>query len=141
MRAAVRVDAVEAQDSLGVDAVPTHGVVAIRAINHGKLTEARYGMKSGEGLQYYLVVLPGTAREAKWRLEELDAKARRHAAIATGTFTACPHGGSFVPSAIRASFSTCEKAHPGSTRSDALNTRFLTDPLWVECMTGCCIVK
>jgi hypothetical protein len=138
----VRVDAVDGQDSLSAIAVPTNGVVAIRALNRGDVTEDRYGMKPGKQLEYFLIVLPGKGDAGTWRLEELDTTpgARRHSSAGTGTFKPCNHP--YRPKRVnRANFHTCDDSQSGDSVQKAGMVMFdaKKDPLWAGCAQGCCL--
>jgi hypothetical protein len=138
----VGVAAVVGQDSLSTGTTPQYGVVYVRATNMGDAEEARYGMKPGKQLQFYVVVLPDSARGMQWRLEQLDTRAgaRAHTSIGTGVFKGCGH--LWTPGA-RADFSTCEKS---ASRKDSVVKLGLQlqgsdeDPIWVKCSMGCCEV-
>ena len=138
----VGVAAVVGQDSLSSGTVPKFGVVYIRATNMGDAEEARYGLKSGKALEYYVVVLPDSSSGMKWRLEQLDTRAgaRQHASIGTGPFTGCKHPWT---AGARADFATCDKT---ATRKDSVVSLGLqllasdTAPMWVTCADGCCVV-
>jgi hypothetical protein len=138
----VRVDAVEGQDSLSAIGVPTDGVVAIRAINKGDVTEDRYDMKAGKQLEYFLIILPGKGGTGTWQLEELDTTpgARRHSPAGTGTFKPCNHP--YQPKRVnRANFYTCSDSHMSDTLQKAGMVMFdpKKDPLWLGCAQGCCL--
>lgn len=139
----VRLDAVLGQDSLSARAIPAPGVVVLRAVNRGTLTEARYGLRARAGVEYYLIVqpLPGAA---SWRLEELvtTAGARAHRAVASGTFRPCNHP--FQPARIeKANFHRCDDGHLGDTlqRSSLLWQAPVDPPMWVGCAQGCCVAE
>jgi hypothetical protein len=136
----VQVSAIATQDSLGAADVPQFGVVYVRAINKGDAEEARYGLRPGKSLRYYMIVNRDSAGALRWRLEELETgKPRRHAQIGTGSFQGCGHP--WTPGA-RADFKTCNAAE----RGDTVVTMGLTmqpavsDPMWVVCAVGCCIL-
>jgi hypothetical protein len=138
----VQVDAVDGQDSLSAIAVPTDGVVAIKAVNTGTLVEDRYGFKPSKNLQYFLIVLPGKGGPGTWRLEELDTTegARRHSSVGTGNVRPCNHP--FQPRRVnRANFYTCDDSHMSDTSQKAGLLLFATkkDPLWMDCAQGCCL--
>jgi len=141
----VRVDAVDGQDSISATTVPVNGVIAVRALNRGNLTEDRYGFKAERKLEYYMIVLPGTGGNGQWRFEELDTTpgARRHTSFGTGTFQPCNHP--YRPGRVnRVNFYTCENS-PASTdslqRSNLMMFDPPTDPIWIDCAAGCCIVR
>lgn len=144
-RTLVRVDAVNGQDSISATTVPANGVVAVRAINRGTLTEDRYGFKPERRLEYYMIVLPGTGGNGTWRFEELDTTpgARRHTSVGTGTFRPCNHP--YRPGRVnRANFYTCENSPIASDsvqRSNLMMFSPFTDPIWIDCAAGCCIVS
>lgn len=144
-RTLVRVDAVNGQDSISTTTVPANGVVSVRAINRGNLTEDRYGFKPERNLEYFLIVLPGTGANATWRFEELDTTpgARRHTSVGTGTFKPCNHP--YRPGRVnRVNFYTCENSPTASDsvqRSNLMMFAPPTDPIWIECAAGCCIVN
>jgi hypothetical protein len=133
----VRVDAVDAQDSISAQALPPNGVVVARATSRGQGTEQRYGMRPGPANSYYLVVLRvGQTATATWRLVELTTTGAQHAhrTVATGSFVECRHP--FVRGS-RADFKTCAEA---AVRPAAFG-RFLQDPdppIWLSCASGCC---
>jgi hypothetical protein len=135
----VQVSAVATQDSLGAGDVPPFGVVYVRAINKGDAEEARYGLRPGKSLRYYMIVQRDSAGALRWRLEELEtAKPRRHVSVGVGTFHGCDHV--WTPGAS-ADFKTCADAAP---RSDTVVTLPLVmqgfgDPMWAVCAMGCCI--
>jgi hypothetical protein len=134
----VQVSAIEAQDSLSAGDVPQFGVVYARAINKGDVEEARYGIRPGKSLRYYMIVQRDSAGALRWRLEELDTKKpRRHASAATGPFQGCGHA--WTPGA-RADFKTCNAAERGDTVVTLpLAMQAYDDPLWTSCAAGCCI--
>jgi hypothetical protein len=140
----VRVDAVDGQDSISATTVPTNGVIAVRAINRGNLAEDRYGFKPQRNLEYYMIVLPGTGGNGSWRFEELDTTpgARRHTSVGTGTFKPCNHP--YRPGRVnRANFFTCANSPNGTDSVQKSNLMMfdpLTDPIWIDCAAGCCIV-
>lgn len=138
----VRVDAVDGQDSISATAVPTNGVVAVRALNRGSLVEERYGFKPDKKLEYYLIVLPGNGNTSTWRLEELDTTsgARKHSSVGTGTFRPCNHP--FQPKRVnRANFYNCQDSHMSDSVQKSGMVMFdpNTDPLWTDCAQGCCL--
>jgi len=140
----VRVDAVDEQDSLSAEAAGPNGVVAVRAINKGDAEEARYGFKANKKLEYYLIVLPGDKEAGRWQLEELDTtpNARKHTTVGSGKFRGCNHP--FQPHrANRANFYTCTDSHMTDTvqKSGLLMFAPPTDPIWVDCIHGCCIAE
>lgn len=145
----VRVDAVDGQDPLSVTAIPTDGVVTIRALNKGANEEARYKMKAGKKLEHYLIVLPGTGGEGRWRLEELDTtpKARQHRQIASGVLKGCDHTPNPTPTpapVVRASFYTCQSAphtRDSVQRSGLLLQASGSDPIWMYCSQTCCVAN
>lgn len=135
----VQVSAVATQDSLGGGDVPSFGVVYVRAINRGDAEEARYGLRPGNSLRYYMIVHRDSAGALRWRLEELDtARPRRHAQMGTGSFQSCGHPWT---AGARADFKTCAAAE----RGDTVVTLGLAlqgaggDPIWSACAMGCCI--
>ena len=134
----VRIDAVDAQDSISAQTLPPNGVVVARATSRGRGVERRYGMRPGPGNEYYLVVLRvGQTPAATWRLVELTTTGAQRAqqTIATGSFVECRHP--FVRGA-RADFKTCADA--ATVRPAALG-RFLQEdnpPIWISCASGCC---
>jgi hypothetical protein len=137
-RTLVQVSAVATQDSLSAPDVPEFGVVQVRAINRGDTEEARYGLRPGRTLRYYLIVHRDSAGALRWRMEELDtATPRRHVQVGTGTINGCGHA--WTPGA-RADFKTCEDA----ARSDSVTTlplvlqAQLAAPMWMSCDQGCC---
>jgi len=137
----VRVDAVDDQDSISVNSVPANGVVAVRALNRGSLTEDLYGFKPDKKLEYYMIVLPGTNGNGRWQFEELDTTpgARRHASIGTGEFKPCNHP--FRKGRVnRANFYTCAES-PTSDSVQKSNLMFAPPkpPVWTACAEGCCI--
>jgi hypothetical protein len=92
-----------------------------------------------------MIVLPGTAGNGTWRFEELDTTpgARRHTSVGTGTFRPCNHP--YRPGRVnRANFYTCENSPIASDsvqRSNLMMFNPLTDPIWIDCAAGCCIVN
>jgi hypothetical protein len=137
----VQVSAVATQDSLAASNVPEFGVVYVRAINKGAAEEARYGLRAGVSLRYYMIVQRDTAGGMRWRLEELDIKApRRHTQIAAGKFQPCGHA--WKPGA-RADFKTCEAPERGDTVVTMGLLLQATDditPMWTSCDAGCCVL-
>ncbi|HEX7977633.1 MAG TPA: hypothetical protein VF461_03470 [Gemmatimonadaceae bacterium] len=139
----VKLDAVDGQDSISVKNVPTNGVVAVRAINNGGITEDRYGFKPAKNLQYYLVVLPGaTDSTGRWQFVELDTTsgARRISIAGAGTFTPCNHP--FKKNrANRANFYTCPEslAADSAQKSNLVMFAPPKPPVWTACAEGCCI--
>jgi hypothetical protein len=140
----VRVDAVDRQDSIATTTLPANGVVAVRAINRGTLDEERYGFKADKKYEYDAIVLPGTGANGSWRIEELDTTpgARKHTSFGTGTFEGCNHP--FRPGRVnRANFYTCADS-PGADSVQRSNLTMFsapTDPIWIDCLAGCCILK
>jgi hypothetical protein len=134
----VQVSAVATQDSLGAADVPEFGVVYVRAVNRGDAEEARYGMKPGNSLRYYMVVQRDSAGAMRWRLEELETKQpRRHTQIGTGAFQGCNHSWT---AGARADFKTCQAPERGDTVVTlGLALQFGNDPIWSACAQGCCI--
>lgn len=132
----VRIDAVDTQDSVSAQSVPSNGVVAARATSRGAGVELLYGMQPGTGFEYYLIVLPA-GQSATWRLVELTTSGTRsHRTLATGTLTECHHD--FVRGA-RADFKTCAQA--ATLRPAAFGRLPQTDsdpPIWISCASGCC---
>lgn len=144
-RTSVRLDAVNGQDPITTTTVPANGVVAVRALNRGNLTEDRYGFKPDRKLEYYVIVLPGTGGNARWRLEELDTTpgARRHVSADTGTFTPCANH-RYQPGRVnRVNFFTCADSPDADSvqRSNLMLFASPTDPIWIDCAAGCCIVS
>ena len=141
----VKVDAVDGQDSISATTVPVNGVIAVRALNRGDLTEDRYGFKAEKKLEYYMIVLPGTGGNGQWRFEELDTTpgARRHTSFGSGTFKPCNHP--YRPGRVnRANFYTCENSPTSADsvqRSNLMMFNPPTDPIWIDCAAGCCIVS
>ena len=140
-RTKVQVDAVATQDSISPSTTPKFGVVYIRAINKGDAEEARYSMKPGSNLEYYMIVLPDSTSKMKWQLEMLDTtpKARRHASIGSGQFQSCYHA--WVAGA-RADFKTCANAaakHDSVVKLGLALQGVADDPMWAACAGGCCI--
>lgn len=138
-RTSIRVDAVVGQDSLNPAVLPSTGVIAARAINHGQFADTMYNMRPGSVYENYLIVssVAGGAT-ATWRLEELvtTAGGRSHRTIATGAFKGCNH--TFV-AGPRADFKTC--AEGAQTRPASFGTTLQTDiepPIWIGCLVGCC---
>ncbi|MDB4881804.1 MAG: hypothetical protein JWL95_570 [Gemmatimonadetes bacterium] len=143
-RTMVRVDAVDGQDSLSALNLPANGVIGVRALNKGEQVEERYGFKPDKKLEYYLIVLPGSAKSGTWQLEELDTTpgARRHTKVGGGTFTPCNHP--FQPGRVnRANFYTCADSHMSDSvqKSGLLMFDPKTDPLWMDCAQGCCMAE
>ena len=140
-RTKVFVDAVATQDSISAATTPKFGVVYIRAINKGDAEEARYSMKPGSNLEYYMIVLPDSAGGMKWQLEQLDTtpKSRRHIAAGIGVFQSCNHG--WVAGA-KADFKTCANAaakHDSIVKFGLALQAADNDPIWATCSGGCCI--
>lgn len=139
-RTKVAVDAVALQDSLAADNAPPFGVLYIRAINRGDAEEARYGLKPGRQLEYYVIVLQDAGGTLKWRLEQLDTtpNARSHVSIGTGPFTSCYH--TWVKGA-KADFKTCAVAaagHDSVVKLGLVLHDAMDDPMWSACAGGCC---
>jgi len=139
----VRVDAVDGQDSLAAELSGPNGVVAVRAQNRGTLVEDRYGLKPDKQIEYYIVVLPGTGQNGRWQLEEVVTTPgnRSHTKVSDGVFRSCNHP--YRPGRVnRANFYTCAN----SPQSDSVQKSGLvmfdpkTDPVWVDCDHGCCLV-
>lgn len=141
----VGVAAVVGQDSLSAGTTPQYGVVYIRATNKGDAEEARYSMKPGKYLEFYVVVLPDTGGTMKYRLEQLDTRAgsRQHVSIGTGPFTSCGHA--WVAGA-KADFKTCANSAAAHAAGDSVVRLGLMlqagsdDPMWVSCSGGCCVL-
>ena len=78
-------------------------------------------------------------------MEELDTTpgARRHTSFGTGTFQPCNHP--YRPGRVnRVNFYTCENSPASSDsvqRSNLMMFNPPTDPIWIDCAAGCCIVK
>jgi hypothetical protein len=135
-RTLVEVSAVATQDSLNARDLPEFGVVQVRAVNRGDATEARYGIRPGGALRYYVIVQRDSGGMG-WRLEELDiTPPRRHVQIATGRLVGCGHP--WTPGA-RADFRTCEQADT-TIATAATRTQALDAPMWVDCDMGCCTI-
>ena len=132
----VRVDAVDTQDSLSAQTMPQNGVVAARATSRGDGVELRYGMQSGSGFEYYLIVQPA-GQSATWRLVELSTSGTRsHRTLANGTLTEGHHD---FRRGARADFKTCAEA--ATLRPAAFGKLPQTDsdpPIWISCASGCC---
>ena len=140
-RTKVLVDAVATQDSISAATTPQFGVVYIRAINKGDAEEARYSLKPGSNLEYYVIVLPDSAGGMTWQLEQLDTtpKSRRHIAAGIGVFQSCNHG--WVAGA-KADFKTCANAaakHDSVVKFGLALQAADNDPIWATCSGGCCI--
>ena len=148
----VRVDAVDGQDSLLATFGPANGVVAVRALNTGTLEEAIYGFKPNKNLEYYAIVLPEDATKGRYIIEELDVTpgARSHRTIRMGAFQPCNHP--FQKGrAIRAAFYQCDDAHSMPATISLVGyrnpitpcpkCRGASDPIWIDCAAGCCILK
>jgi hypothetical protein len=140
-RTLVQVSAVATQDSLNAGDLPGFGVVHVRAINRGDAEEARYGMRPGGTLRYYLIVQRDTAGALRWRLEELEtATPRRHVQVAAGSVRECGHPWN---AGARADFKSCEQAE----RADTVMTLPLVlqsqveAPMWFACDMGCCVAE
>lgn len=136
----VGVAAVVGQDSLSAGTTPQFGVVYIRATNKGDAEEARYSLKPGKHLEFYVVVLPDAGGAMKYRLEQVDTRAgsRQHISIGTGPFVSCGHP--WVAGA-KADFKTCANsavAHDSVVKFGLLLQGGDEDPMWVSCSTGCC---
>lgn len=138
-----RVDAVDGQDSLRVNALPANGVVAIRARNTGQYEEGRYGLRPG-AYEYYVVVMPGADGKATWNLQQLETTAGHLAltSAGTGAFKPCNHP--FRKRANRANFYTCTDSHMANDSTMKMGLMFQdgdrADPMWVSCSMGCCTV-
>lgn len=139
-RTLVQVSAVATQDSLSAADVPPFGVIYVRAINRGDATEARYGLRPGKALRYYMIVHSDSTGAMRWRLEELvTTPPRRHTQVASGAFTGCGHERQWTPGA-RADFKTCEAAERGDTVvTMGLAAQLNDPPLWSSCGSGCCV--
>ena len=141
----VGVAAVVGQDSLSAGTTPQYGVVYLRATNKGDAEEARYGMKPGKHLEFYVVVLPDSGGKMQYRLEQLDTRAgsRQHSSIGTGPFVGCGHA--WVAGA-RADFKTCANSASAHAARDSVVKLGLMlqgtddDPMWISCGQGCCTV-
>ena len=135
----VYVNAFATEDSLSTRTVPKFGVVYVHAVNRGGAVEARYGMKPGPTIEYFLVVVPDSAKGMTWELEEVDSKARTHTTVARGPFTPCNH--TWKPGA-EADFKSCENsasAHDSVVHLSLLAQGSLDDPIWGRCSEGCCV--
>jgi hypothetical protein len=138
----VRVDAVDGQDSISATTVPANGIVAVRASNRGTLTEDRYGFKAEKKLEYYLIVLPGTGGNGRWKFEELGTTpgARKFTSVDSGTFKPCNHP--YRPGRVnRANFYACADSPSGDSvqTSNLMMFSKPRDPIWTSCAAGCCI--
>jgi hypothetical protein len=139
----VRIDAVGGQDSISATNLPKNGVVSVRALNRGEFTEARYGFKTNKALEYYMITLPGDEKAGRWQIAELDttAGARKITLTGNGTFTPCNHP--FRPKPVnRANFYTCQDSHTSDSvqKTGLLLFAAPTDPAWISCAQGCCIL-
>jgi hypothetical protein len=131
----VRIDAVDTQDSLSAQTLPSNGVVAARATNRGGGVESLYGMRGEPGVEYYLVLLP-VGQTATWRLVELTTSGQRaHKTVATGTMVECGHP--FVRGA-RADFKTCAEAAAPRPAAFGRLLQGSDPPIWISCASGCC---
>ena len=135
----VFVDAVATQDSLSATTLPPFGVIAVRALNKGTATEARYGFGAGNHLEYFMIVQRDSASgAASWRLEQLDSRANTHTRVGAGTVAGCGH---LWTAGARADFKSCASA----AQSDSVAKMGLLlyqgvndNPLWMTCSQGCC---
>jgi hypothetical protein len=139
----IRVDAVAGGDSLNPANVPTNGVIAARALNHGQYADTMYNTRPGAEYENYLIVtpVPGSATAA-WRLEELTTTAgqRTHRTLATGTFRGCNH--TFVPGrGPLADFKTCAQAATIRPASFGGFLQGIESPIWIDCFVGCCTAE
>lgn len=137
-RTRVEVSGVATQDSLNAADVPEFGVVYARAINRGDAEEARYHMRAGSALEYYVITQRDSAGGLRWRLEELDTSAsRRHTRVAVGRVQGCGHT---WKAGARADFRSCARTDdPDSALlSPSSRQAALDDPLWILCDQGCC---
>lgn len=137
----VRVDAVDTQDSLTTSGLPANGVVAARLENHGAFEEQRFHLKPGARYEYYVIVYGGDST-GTWKLEELESvgSAYSHKTVDQGTFRACNHK---FERGARADFKSCAAAAAAHTQGLMLQGgtgSSLTDPIWVSCAFGCCIM-
>lgn len=142
MFARLRIDAVAGEDSL-TTTMPADGVVAARLLNRGQAADSMYNTQPGAEYEYYLIVLPGAANTATWKLEELASASgqRSHRTVASGTFTGCNHP--FVRGA-RANFKTCAQAatmHQASFSPTLLQSDSGDPPIWIACAYGCCTAE
>ena len=137
-RTSVEVSAVATQDSLDAGDLPEFGVVQLRAVNRGDAIEARYGIRPGGALRYYLIVQRDSSGGMRWRLEELDTTPpRRHLQVATGRVVGCGHP--WAPGA-RADFRTCEQTDTAAT-TVATRSLVMDAPMWIDCSMGCCTIS
>ena len=136
-RSRIRVDAVNAQDSLSAAAVPANGVIMVRANNTSTFADSMYNMQPGARYEYYLIVLPGTGGRATWRLEELDTTqgARAHRSVATGVIRECNHP---FQRGARADFKSCATAAARPASFSAFQSGGGEEPIWYGCSSGCC---
>jgi hypothetical protein len=137
-RTRVEVSAVATQDSLGVSDLAAFGVVHARALNRGDAEEARYHMRAGNALEYYVIAQRDSAGGMRWRLEELETSTpRRHHQVATGHVQGCGHA---WKAGARADFRSCARPEGGDTAPPLASARAWTldDPIWVFCDEGCC---
>lgn len=137
-RTLVQVSAVATQDSLSAGDVPAFGVVYLRAINRGNAEEARYKLRPGKSLRYYMIVQRDSANGLRWRLEELETTSpRRHTQVGAGRINGCGHPWT---AGARADFKTCADAERGDTVVTLpLTLRAAVDaPMWIACEMGCC---
>ena len=137
-RTNVRIDAVADVDSVGGGNIAQFGVIAARAIVRGGDTEDRYGMQSAGPngrFAYFLIVTPGPANTAQWRLEELNVQGqtRTHRMLTSGQLRMCNH--TFVRGA-RADFKTCETAAAPASLGGFFQG--VEPPIWIGCASGCC---
>ncbi|HEX9483423.1 MAG TPA: hypothetical protein VF929_02545 [Gemmatimonadaceae bacterium] len=136
----VMIDAVATQDSISAATVPQFGVIYGRAINKGDAEEARYHMKPGSHLEFYVLITGDSTTGMRWRLEQLNKTQgqRSHTQIASGKFIGCSHP--WTPGA-RADFKTCAET---AVRRDSLMKLGLLlqgggSPIWFACTSGCCV--
>lgn len=137
----VRVDAVDGQDSLTTAGLPANGVIAAKLENKGSLEEQRFHLKPGARYEYYVIVYGGDST-GTWRLEELESvgSAYSHRTVERGVFRPCNHP---FERGARADFKSCAAAAAAHTQGLMLQgsgDSSLTDPIWVSCAFGCCIM-
>lgn len=134
----LRVDGVAGEDSLSAASLPANGVIAVRVVNRGTLSDSLYQTTPGTTYESYLIVTPRPGG-ASWRLEELatGAGSRSHRMIASGTLRECPrHAFQRGP---KADFKTCELADQVRPASfGALMQGSIDPPIWFGCAVGCC---
>lgn len=128
------------QEPISASNIPAEGVIITRFENTGAFTERRYGLAAGSVA--YLVALPTSDSGAvgRWILVQPTGQANR--ILATGVINACGHG-SYLGKP-QADFRSCASAAAAHAQGMTINSASFrtgdSDPMWISCSGGGCIV-